>query len=124
MNSLQSKISLFFQITLLALTLTACSANIFEQPKPTASQSIGEKDSSGRPYADPLANFLLNTPPGQTGTVTLKNGETVLVRVGADYTSAANERCRRMIVEFTDSRSQANAVCFDGTVWKTVLGKP
>ena len=122
MNPLLSKMSLFFQITLLALTLTACSENIFQQSKPIASQPIGEKDSSGRPYADPLANFLLNTTPGRTGTVTLNNGETVLVRVGSDYTSAANKRCRRMIVEFTDGRSQANAVCFNGTVWKTVLG--
>jgi len=103
--------------------LAACDTSSFiAKGEPAVVQSV-KKDASGRPFSDPLAKFVVNTSPGQSGDVFLEGGRAVRVRVGSDYVSAANEQCRHMIVQFTDGRSQANAVCFNGTVWKTVLGK-
>lgn len=123
MSGIFSKLAIFSGLMAGVITLAACESGSLAKNEADGAATTTKRDALGRPFVDVMAKFVVNTPPGQTGIVTLENNETVRVRVGTDYVSAANEQCRHMIVQFPDGRSQANAVCFNGAAWKTVLGK-
>ena len=111
-------------IGMVVLTLIVSSCGMPQNNETTNSDAkyLVGTDAKGRPIGDPIAEFAINTPPGQSGLVILDNSKTVNVRVGRDYISATNERCRKIIVRTADNQSQLDAVCFDGTAWKTALG--
>jgi len=112
-----------FGLTILLLALSACGeTRVSASDQPLTTNAI-KVDKSGRPVADRIAKFVINTPPGRQSSVTLEDNQTVNVKVGRDYISAANEKCRSIIVQYPDGRTQTNAVCFGGSAWKTVLGK-
>lgn len=101
------------------LFLSACSANVNKDVSSVSSNNV-VKGARGRPVADPVAMFAVNSAPGQTGVVNL-SGKSINVRIGKDYISAANKRCRSVILQYSNGHSQANAVCFNGSEWATVL---
>jgi len=110
-------------IGLLLLTLSACGETRVIAQDQSLAANITRVDKSGRPVADIIAKLVVNTPPGRQSSVTLEDNQTVNIKVGQDYISAANKKCRSIIVQYPDGRTQINAVCFDGSAWKTVLGK-
>ncbi len=118
-----SDLPVLFGLTFLLSALSACGEARVDVPDQSLSNNAVEVDGSGRRVADRIAKFVVNTPPGRQSRVALEGNQTVNIKVGQDYTSAANEKCRSIIVQYPDGRTQANAVCFNGFVWKTVLGK-
>lgn len=80
-------------------------------------------DAAGRPVADEIAKFAVNTPPGQSGTVLTNNQQRVQVYVGMDYISATKQKCRAVRLGYSDGQTMSSAVCFDGSVWKTIIAQ-
>ncbi|GLQ05770.1 DVU3141 family protein [Sneathiella chinensis] len=100
---------------------TAACGGIAGQAPGNAPVAKAPLDTAGRPYADPVAHFAINSPPGTSGNVTLPEGQGVEVFVGRDYISAANEKCRSIVVKDANGLATSNAVCFSNASWKTVL---
>ncbi len=79
-------------------------------------------DAVGRSVADPIAKAVVNTYPGQVTSVLLGNGQSAQLKIGTDYVSATNMKCRSVLVRYANGNDVQDAVCFDGVAWKTVLG--
>ena len=92
-------------------------------PLSSQTKTVLNKDAAGRPVADEIAKFTVNTPPGQSGTVITNKQQAVQVYVGADYISATNQKCRAVRLGYSDGQTIASAVCFDGSVWKTIIAQ-
>lgn len=117
---LRTKLTWLYSVPVL-VAVGACSSPAPE-PVPTAS-TVSSVDSAGRPVADEIAKFAVNTPPGQSGTVMTQDGQSVQVYVGIDYISATKQRCRAVRLGYSNGQTLSSAVCFDGTVWKTVIAQ-
>lgn len=78
-------------------------------------------DRQGRPVSDPIAEFVVNTVPGNTGTVVMQDGRIFSVKVGSDYISATGRKCRNILMGLSQSQIEKNAVCYIENSWKTVL---
>ena len=106
------------------LLISACSSSQVHAPKKfTSNQTVTQKDAVGRLVADPIAKAVVNTLPGERTSVLLADGRSAQLIVGNDYLSASSQKCRSVVVRYADGVDVLDAVCFDGSVWKTVLGK-
>ncbi len=124
MSRMNNQLRIAFATALAMPILASCESNSADNSVKRA-ETIENivTDEQGRRVADPIAEFVVNTAPGQTGKVVTRNNLTVTIRVGSDYISATNARCRNMIVYYPSEQVQTNAVCFNGFAWETVLNQ-
>ncbi len=118
-TEMQPKLKWFYLVPM-CVAIAACSAVTPPQSEP---KTVPNMDTAGRPVADEIAKFAVNTPPGQTGTVMTKNQQRVQVYVGMDYISATKQKCRAVRLGYSDGQTMSSAVCFDGSVWKTIIAQ-
>ncbi len=91
----------------------------------TGSASMPVQDAAIVPAApgDPVAAYATGVSHGATGVVRMASGSQARVHVGAEYISAAGDRCKRVILTDTTLRkTQVSAVCLTSNGWNTVVG--
>lgn len=105
---------------LLCVGLAACAT--VEGPAATGQKSA-VVSAAAMPAGDPIATYVRGVAPGTTGFVSSASGRETKVHVGDEYTSAAGNRCRRIILSDTSRRNtQVSAVCLKDEGWSTVIG--
>lgn len=121
MGTQKLRIGNWFGIAVICISITGCTKTIpeYQEEKPKVVSS--SLDGHGRPIADAIARFAVNTAPGGFGNLNLSDGRLVNVRVGQDYISAANHNCRYIWISANAVQTQKNAVCFIDDAWKTVF---
>ena len=91
----------------------------------TGSAAIPAQEAAVVPAAagDPVAAYATGAVRGATGVVKMASGSQARVHVGAEYVSAAGDRCKRVILTDTSLRkTQVSAVCLTDRGWNTVVG--
>jgi len=102
--------------SLVILFLSGCA-----MPEYGDAGGLAAGNNEGGGYADAVAQFAVNSPPGSTGDVVLRDNRHVRVRVGGDYMSASAEQCRRVILETGIGDIVVSAVCRGNNVWRTIV---
>lgn len=120
-RGIQLKCDAFVIFVSMAILMTGCSSDLGRSSKLEEKPSSYMHDENGRPVADAVSKFVVNTPPGSAGSVSGLDGRIVHARVGHDYTSALGQRCRTVWISDKTGGTVNNAVCFNGIVWGTVF---
>ena len=104
-----------------AMFVAGCAQDVAPRARSAASAQETITDSAEQPVADPIAGVAIANPPDHRATITLEDGRQVTIWVGRDYIAATRERCRRIIFQFAQAQREVSAVCFQNSVWRTVI---